>query len=58
MTLSDDEKHAVRTAIEAVHNLNAALSILRSMKIAANIREEGNQWYLDAKPIIRKEHYS
>ncbi len=57
MTLSDDEKQAMRSAIEAVHTLNDALAALRLMKIACNIREHNDHWYLSANPIILREHY-
>ena len=56
--LTDEQKALVQQATIAIRSLNNALEQMRITKIACNIRENNSRWYLDARLIITKEHYS
>ena len=60
MELSPEQRQLMRNALAATSQINDCLEALRQSGIACNIRCDGlhnTRWMLDAKAIIKREHY-
>lgn len=58
MILDPNQKEAIRTTMTALKLVNEGLVKMRSLSIGCNLREHEGNFFLDAKAIIKPEHYA